>query len=80
MLLAGPFIANGGRAPFINPTPLARWAYGRALPPGRKDEALANKTVFVDLVVERGRASRFGHVFGRGAALSAEPGRDELQE
>ncbi|KAI0767056.1 amidase signature enzyme [Fomes fomentarius] len=52
-LVADPFIANysaanGGRAPFINPAPLARWTYGRALPTGRKEEALANKTVFMD--------------------------------
>ena len=52
-LLADPFIAdykaaNGGRAPFINPGPLSRWAYGRALPAGRKEEAVANKTVFMD--------------------------------
>ena len=40
--------ANGGRAPFINPGPLSRWAYGRALPAGRKEEAVANKTVFMD--------------------------------
>ena len=54
-LLADSFIAdykaaNGGRMPFVNPGPLARWAYGRALPAGRRDEALANKTVFMDWV------------------------------
>ncbi|KAI0700994.1 amidase signature enzyme [Cerioporus squamosus] len=52
-LVADPFIAdygaaNDGRMPFIDPTPLARWSYGRALPAGRKEEALANKTVFMD--------------------------------
>lgn len=34
--------------PFINPTPLVRWGYGRSLPPTRKDEALTNKTIFLD--------------------------------
>ena len=52
-LVADPFIAdfgaaNGGRMPFINPAPLARWGYGRALPAGRKEEALTNKTIFMD--------------------------------
>ncbi|OSD00197.1 amidase signature enzyme [Trametes coccinea BRFM310] len=52
-LVADPFIAdygaaNGGRMPFIDPAPLARWSYGRALPEGRKEEALANKTIFMD--------------------------------
>ncbi|KAI0628977.1 amidase signature enzyme [Trametes polyzona] len=52
-LVADPFIsdfgaANGGRVPFIDPAPLARWNYGRALPVGRKEEAVANKTVFMD--------------------------------
>ncbi|CDO69603.1 hypothetical protein BN946_scf184875.g6 [Trametes cinnabarina] len=52
-LVADPFIAdygaaNGGRMPFIDPAPLARWDYGRALPPGRKEEALVNKTIFMD--------------------------------
>ena len=52
-LVADPFIAsfkaaNGGRAPFIDPAPLVRWGYGRTLPAGRKDAALANKTVFAD--------------------------------
>ncbi|KAI0669701.1 amidase signature enzyme [Trametes maxima] len=52
-LVADPFFAdyaaaNGGRTPFINPAPLARWNYGRALSAGRKEEALANKTTFMD--------------------------------
>ncbi|RDX49271.1 amidase signature enzyme [Lentinus brumalis] len=52
-LVADPFIAdfgaaNGGRMPFIDPIPLARWSYGRALPAGRKEDALANKTIFMD--------------------------------
>ncbi|KAL1941453.1 hypothetical protein VTO73DRAFT_7270 [Trametes versicolor] len=56
-LVADPFIAdfgaaNGGRMPFINPAPLARWNYGRALPAGRKEEALTNKTIFMDWVAD----------------------------
>ncbi|KAI0696652.1 amidase signature enzyme [Cerioporus squamosus] len=52
-LVADPFIAdfgaaNGGRMPFIDPAPLARWSYGRGLPAGRKEEALANKTIFME--------------------------------
>ncbi|TBU31164.1 amidase signature enzyme [Dichomitus squalens] len=54
-LVADPFIndfgaANGGRAPFIDPAPLARWNYGRALPAGRKEQAAANRTIFRDWV------------------------------
>lgn len=52
-LVADPFIddyksSHGGRTPFINPTPLVRWGYGRTLPPTRKTEALTNKTIFMD--------------------------------
>lgn len=52
-LVADPFIAdygaaNGGRMPFIDPSPLSRWAYGRGLPPGRREEAVTNKTIFMD--------------------------------
>ena len=58
-LVADPFIADfgaahDGRTPFINPAPLARWAYGRALPAGRKDQALANKTAFMDWFADEG--------------------------
>ncbi|KAF2726247.1 amidase signature enzyme [Polychaeton citri CBS 116435] len=37
-----------GRRPFINPAPLARWAFGDAFPPSATDEALQNKTIFAD--------------------------------
>lgn len=52
-LVADPFIADykaarNGQTPFINPAPLARWTYGRALPAGRKEEAITNKTVFMN--------------------------------
>ncbi len=52
-LVADPFIddykaSHGGRMPFINPTPLVRWGYGRTLPSSRKAEALTNKTIFMD--------------------------------
>ena len=54
-LVADPFIAafsaaHGGQAPFVDPVPLARWAYGRGLPAGRKAEASANRTLFRDWV------------------------------
>ncbi|KAI0753089.1 amidase signature enzyme [Daedaleopsis nitida] len=57
-LVADPFIsdysaAHGGRMPFIDPSPLARWAYGRALPAGRREEALTNKTIFMDWVASQ---------------------------
>ncbi|CAL1711364.1 unnamed protein product [Somion occarium] len=52
-LVADPFIADykvahDGRTPFINPTPLARWGYGRTLPATQKNEALVNKSIFMD--------------------------------
>ncbi|KAI0919006.1 hypothetical protein AcW1_003502 [Taiwanofungus camphoratus] len=52
-LVADPFMhdyaaANGGRKPFIDPVPLSRWTYGWSLPAGAYDEAIANKTIFMD--------------------------------
>ncbi|KIP02518.1 hypothetical protein PHLGIDRAFT_79016, partial [Phlebiopsis gigantea 11061_1 CR5-6] len=52
-LVADPFIADfkaarNGQSPFIDPAPLARWTYGRSLPAGRKEEAVTNKTVFMN--------------------------------
>ena len=38
---------NGGRTPFIDPAVQTRWDYGLSLPPGRHDEAIANKTTFM---------------------------------
>lgn len=40
--------AHDGRRPFVNPAPLVRWAYGDSLPEGALDQAIANKTVFMD--------------------------------
>lgn len=40
--------ANDGRRPFVNPVPLARWAYGDSLPDSVLDTARQNKTVFMD--------------------------------
>lgn len=56
-LVADPFIdgfkaLHNGRAPFINPAPLARWGYGRTLPSTQKDEAIQNKTVFQEWFAE----------------------------
>ncbi|KAI0079266.1 amidase signature enzyme [Panus rudis PR-1116 ss-1] len=52
-LVADPFIADhkaahSGRSPFIDPAPLARWSYGRTLPPSQKGKALQDKTVFME--------------------------------
>ena len=51
-LLALPFYAdyaaaNNGKRPFINPSPLIRWAYGQNnLPAGAADQAIQNATIF----------------------------------
>ncbi|KAI0693424.1 amidase signature enzyme [Cytidiella melzeri] len=54
-LVADPFIsdhmkANNGRVPFIDPAPLNRWAYARALPNVtlQKETAITNKTLFMN--------------------------------
>ena len=57
-LVADPFIADfkvarNGQSPFIDPAPLARWTYGRSLPAGRKEEAVTNKTVFMNWFQDR---------------------------
>ena len=56
-LLAEPFFAdyaavNGGRKPFVDPVPLTRWAYGYSLPEGAYEEALANKSIFMNWFAE----------------------------
>lgn len=40
--------AFDGRKPFVNPAPLARWAYGDNLPATALSDALHNKTIFMD--------------------------------
>ncbi|KAB5546957.1 amidase signature domain-containing protein [Coniochaeta sp. 2T2.1] len=40
--------AHDGRLPFVDPAPLARWAYGDSLPASALDEAKRQKTVFMD--------------------------------
>lgn len=52
-LVRDPFYAdyaavNDGRTPFVDPAPLTRWAYGDSLPDSTLDEALNNKTLFMD--------------------------------
>jgi hypothetical protein len=52
-LVADPFIADykaahNGQNPFIDPAPLARWNYGRGLPPTQKADAITNKTIFMN--------------------------------
>ncbi|KAF4440224.1 hypothetical protein F53441_12366 [Fusarium austroafricanum] len=39
---------NGGRTPFINPTPRARWAWGESQPDSILDDAKKNKTIFME--------------------------------
>ncbi|KAF8191046.1 amidase signature domain-containing protein [Mycena galopus ATCC 62051] len=39
---------HDGRRPFVDPTPLARWAYGDSLPDSALDDAISNKTLFMD--------------------------------
>jgi Amidase len=41
---------NGGRTPFINPSPYTLWAYGRTVSPSRYQQAIANKTIFQNWV------------------------------
>lgn len=38
--------ATNDRRPFINPVPLARWAWATSYPPTAADEAVANNTIF----------------------------------
>ncbi|KAM5343377.1 hypothetical protein ACJ41O_011914 [Fusarium nematophilum] len=50
-LVRDPFYADyaqlhDGRLPFVNPVPLARWAYGDGLPEDALAESLRNKTIF----------------------------------
>ncbi|KAI8245846.1 Amidase 1 [Colletotrichum sp. SAR 10_99] len=40
--------AHDGRRPFVNPVPLARWAWGDTQPASALDDAKANKTLFMD--------------------------------
>ncbi|KAK1573682.1 amidase signature domain-containing protein [Colletotrichum navitas] len=40
--------AHDGRLPFVNPVPLARWAWGDTQPATALAEAKANKTLFAD--------------------------------
>jgi Amidase len=52
-LVRDPFYADyaavhDGRRPFVDPAPLVRWAYADGLPDSLLDEALFNKTVFLD--------------------------------
>jgi hypothetical protein len=50
-LLTEPFYADyaakfDGRRPFVDPSPLIRWAYGRSLPASTEQQALSNATIF----------------------------------
>jgi hypothetical protein len=39
---------HDGRLPFVDPVPLARWAFGDSYPSSVLDDALNNKTIFAD--------------------------------
>lgn len=39
---------HDGRLPFVDPAPLARWAFGDSLPASALDQAIQNKTLFMD--------------------------------
>ncbi|KAI8248040.1 Amidase 1 [Colletotrichum sp. SAR 10_77] len=39
---------HDGRLPFVNPVPLARWAYGDSLPESAAEDAVRNITLFKD--------------------------------
>jgi hypothetical protein len=45
--LTGPAV-HDGRTPFVDPSPLIRWAYGDSLPASALDDAVRNKTLFMD--------------------------------
>ncbi|KAH7309059.1 glutamyl-tRNA amidotransferase [Stachybotrys elegans] len=52
-LVREPFYADyaaayDGRRPFVNPVPLARWAWGDSIPDSWHTDALRNKTIFMD--------------------------------
>jgi len=47
VVLSGP-AAHDGRLPFVDPAPLARWAFGDSLPDSALDQAIRNKTLFMD--------------------------------
>ncbi|KAF7342185.1 Amidase 1 [Mycena venus] len=52
-LVRDPFYADyaaihDGRRPFVDPTPLARWAFGDSLSDSALDDAIFNKTLFMD--------------------------------
>lgn len=52
-LVRDPFYADyaaayDGRRPFINPVPLSRWGWGDSVPDSWHDDALRNKTLFMD--------------------------------
>lgn len=40
--------AHDGRLPFVDPAPLARWAFGDGFPDSALDDAIANKTLFMN--------------------------------
>jgi hypothetical protein len=52
-LVREPFYADyaaayDGRRPFVNPVPLARWGWGDSVPDSWHEDAIRNKTLFMD--------------------------------
>lgn len=52
-LVRDPFYAdyakvNDGRRPAVDPVPLARWAFGESFPPEALQQAISNKTLFMN--------------------------------
>ncbi|EON98207.1 putative glutamyl-trna amidotransferase protein [Phaeoacremonium minimum UCRPA7] len=52
-LVRDPFYADyaavhDGRLPFVDPAPLARWAYADSVPASALDDAITNKTIFMN--------------------------------
>ena len=39
---------HDGRLPFVDPAPLARWAYADSVPASALDDAITNKTIFMN--------------------------------
>lgn len=44
---------HDGRVPFVDPVPLSRWNWSMAYPDSALDEAIHNKTLFMDWIAEK---------------------------
>ncbi len=79
-LVRNPFYADyaaayDGRLPFVDPAPLARWAYADSLPDSALAEALQNKTIFMQWFNSRILPAATAPAHGRcSSALLLYPG------